>query len=189
MSQQDRDAGLQLWGGLECTVNRVSDQYFSQMERNGHLDRPGDIERFASLGIRAVRYPVLWECTAPDGIESADWSWSDERLPRLRELGVEPIAGLVHHGSGPRHTSLVSPCFADKLAEYAGAVAQRYPWLTYYTPVNEPLTTARFSGLSGVWYPHGRSEELFVRALLNQCRGTVLAMRAIRPRNLCRPMT
>ncbi|TWI67358.1 dTDP-4-dehydrorhamnose reductase [Pseudoduganella lurida] len=181
--QPERGAGLELWGGLECTVNRVSDQYFSQMERNGHIDRPGDIERFASLGIRAVRYPVLWECTAPDGIESADWSWSDERLPRLRELGVEPIAGLVHHGSGPRHTSLVSPCFAEKLAEYAGAVAQRYPWLTYYTPVNEPLTTARFSGLSGVWYPHGRSEALFVRALLNQCRGTVLAMRAIRAVN------
>jgi dTDP-4-dehydrorhamnose reductase len=25
-----------------------------------------------------------------------------------------------------------------------------------WTPVNEPLTTARFSGLYGHWYPHGR---------------------------------
>lgn len=174
---------LELWGGLECTINRVSDQYFSQMERNGHIDRLDDIDRFASLGIRAVRYPVLWERTAPDGIDHADWSWSDARLPRLRDLGVEPIAGLVHHGSGPRHTSLVSPCFAEKLAQFAGAVARRYPWLTYYTPVNEPLTTARFSALSGVWYPHARSEESFVRALLNQCRATVLAMRAIRAVN------
>src|SRR5687767_8653323 len=131
-------APLELWGGLECTINRVSDQYFSQMERNGHRGRLEDIDRFASLGIKAVRYPVLWECTAPDGPESADWSWSDARLPRLRDLGVEPIAGLVHHGSGPRHTSLISPCFPEKLAEFAGAVARRYPWLTYYTPVNEP---------------------------------------------------
>ncbi|HEX8602255.1 MAG TPA: family 1 glycosylhydrolase, partial [Pseudoduganella sp.] len=174
---------LQLWGGLECTINRVSDQYFSQMERNGHIDRLDDIDRFASLGIRAVRYPVLWEHTAPDGIDNADWSWSDARLPRLRDLGVEPIAGLVHHGSGPRHTSLVSPCFPEKLAEFAGAVARRYPWLTYYTPVNEPLTTARFSALSGVWYPHARSETAFVRALIHQCRATVLAMRAIREVN------
>jgi dTDP-4-dehydrorhamnose reductase len=174
---------LEIWGGLECTVNRVLDNYFSQMERNGHAARRDDLERFASLGIRAVRYPVLWERTAPNGLEQADWSWPDERLPRLRELGVKPIVGLVHHGSGPRHTSLVDPAFPAQLAAYAGAVAQRYPWVEYYTPVNEPLTTARFSGLYGVWYPHGRDEKTFIQALLNQCRATVLSMRAIREVN------
>jgi dTDP-4-dehydrorhamnose reductase len=53
----------------------------------------------------------------------------------------------------------------------------------YYTPVNEPLTTARFSGLYGLWYPHGRDERTFVQALLNQCRAVVLSMRAIRQVN------
>jgi dTDP-4-dehydrorhamnose reductase len=43
-------------------------------------------------------------------------------------------------------------------------VAARYPWLRDYTPVNEPLTTARFSGLYGVWYPHHRNTHSFVRA-------------------------
>jgi dTDP-4-dehydrorhamnose reductase len=180
---QPASSPLQLWGGLECTVNRVRDQYFSQMERNGHAERLQDLERFASLGIRAIRYPVLWERTAPDGIDAADWSWSDERLPVLQQLGVTPIVGLVHHGSGPRHTSLVSPDFAEKLAGYAGAVARRYPWVEYWTPVNEPCTTARFSGLNGVWYPHDTSEEGFIRALINQCRAVVLAMRAIRAVN------
>ncbi|SDC35279.1 dTDP-4-dehydrorhamnose reductase [Massilia sp. PDC64] len=180
---QPASSPLQLWGGLECTVNRVRDQYFSQMERNGHAERLQDLERFASLGIRAIRYPVLWERTAPDGIDSADWSWSDERLPVLQQLGVTPIVGLVHHGSGPRHTSLVSPDFAEKLAEYAGAVARRYPWVEYWTPVNEPCTTARFSGLNGVWYPHDTSEQGFIRALINQCRAVVLSMRAIREVN------
>jgi dTDP-4-dehydrorhamnose reductase len=174
---------LALWGGLECTVNRVRDNYFSQMDRNGHAGRLQDIERFASLGIKAIRYPVLWERTAPDGIDKADWTWPDERLPALRDLGVTPIVGLVHHGSGPRHTSLVDPAFPEQLAEYAGAVARRYPWVEYYTPVNEPLTTARFSGLNGVWYPHGSDEPTFVRALLNQCRAVVLSMRAIRAVN------
>ena len=180
---QPASSTLQLWGGLECTVNRVRDQYFSQMDRNGHAERLQDLERFASLGIRAIRYPVLWERTAPDGIESADWSWSDERLPVLQQLGVTPIVGLVHHGSGPRHTSLMADDFADKLAEYAGAVARRYPWVEYWTPVNEPCTTARFSGLNGVWYPHGTSEDGFIRSLINQCRAVVLSMRAIREVN------
>jgi dTDP-4-dehydrorhamnose reductase len=178
---RDSDSScVELWGGVECTVNRVGDHYFSQLERSGHASRFDDLDRVAELGIRALRYPVLWERTAPDGIESADWSWPDERLARLRELGISPIVGLIHHGSGPVHTSLVDPTFAGKLAEYASAVAQRYPWVEYYTPVNEPLTTARFSGLYGVWYPHGRDERTFKDALLNQCRGVVLAMRAIR---------
>jgi dTDP-4-dehydrorhamnose reductase len=171
---------MALWGGLECTVNRARDNYFTQIERNGHAARIQDLERFVSLGVCALRYPVLWERTAPGELADANWSWPDQRLPALRELGVTPIVGLLHHGSGPRHTSLVDPAFADKLAGFAGAVAARYPWVEYYTPVNEPLSTARFSGLSGVWYPHGRDERTFVQALLNQCRAVVLSMRAIR---------
>ena len=174
---------LEVWAGVECTVNRVGDQYFDQLERNGHATRLDDLNLFAALGVRAIRYPVLWERTAPNGLESADWSWADERLGRLRELGIRPIVGLVHHGSGPRHTSLIDPVFPEKLAEFARAVAERYPWVDSYTPVNEPLTTARFSGLYGHWYPHGQDGLTFVRALLTECRATVLAMQAIREVN------
>ena len=127
-----------------------------------------------------MRYPVLWERVAPGGPANADWSWPDERLSRLRELGVRPIVGLVHHGSGPPQTSLVDPSFPELLAEYAGAVAARYPWVRDWTPVNEPLTTARFSGMYGHWYPHGRDVPTFARCLLTQCRAVVLAMGAIR---------
>jgi dTDP-4-dehydrorhamnose reductase len=96
---------------------------------------------------------------------------------------VRPIVGLVHHGSGPAHTSLIDPAFPEGLAAYAGAVAARYPWVEDYTPVNEPLTTARFSPLYGHWYPHTRDDCSFVQALLIQCKATVLAMRAIRAAN------
>ncbi|MFL6227578.1 MAG: family 1 glycosylhydrolase [Pyrinomonadaceae bacterium] len=182
-SETPRDRRLELWGGVECTVNRVGDEYFDQLARNGHAARLEDLDLFADLGVRALRYPVLWERTAPEGLDHADWSWADERLARLRELGVRPIVGLVHHGAGPRHTSLVDPAFPEKLAEYARAVARRYPWVDAYTPVNEPLTTARFSGLYGLWHPHGRDDQTFVRCLVNQCRGVVLAMRAVRETN------
>jgi dTDP-4-dehydrorhamnose reductase len=181
--QTPQPAPLELWAGIECTVNRVGDSFFDQLELNGHARRIRDLELFAELGVRALRYPVLWERTAPGGLKRADWSWADERLKRLRELGVNPIVGLVHHGSGPRDTSLVDPAFPEKLAAYARAVSQRFPWVTHYTPVNEPLTTARFSGLYGHWYPHGRNPQTFARALINQCRAVVLAMRAIREIN------
>ncbi len=179
----DQLAPLEMWGGLECTVNRVGDRFLDQLEMNGHARRIEDLDQFADLGITAIRYPVLWERTAPEGPASADWSWPDRRLTRLRELGVRPIVGLVHHGSGPLGTDLLHPGFPGMLAEYAGAVAERYPWATDYTPVNEPLTTARFSALYGFWYPHHRDEGSFFRAVLTQCNGVAEAMRAIRKVN------
>jgi len=179
MTAAGREA-MQLWGGIECTCNRVGERYIDQAARSGYEQRADDPARIAALGVRALRFPILWEKTAPQGLASADWSWPDRQLPALREAGVEVIAGLVHHGSGPRHTSLLDPDFAEQLAEYAGAVAARYPWINDYTPVNEPLTTARFAGLYGLWYPHKRSDAAFVAALLNQCRAVVLSMQAIR---------
>jgi len=174
------DSLPELWGGIESTVNRVGDRYFDQLRRGGHWERIQDLDLIAALGIKALRYPVLWELTAPDGVEKADWTWPDARLARLRELGVRPIVGLLHHGSGPRHTSLVDPAMPEQLARYARAVAERYPWVEDFTPVNEPLTTARFSGMYGHWYPHGKDHSTFARALVEQCRAVVLAMRAIR---------
>lgn len=181
--QHNSQLPLQIWAGVECTVNRVGDDYFDQLERNGHAMRLSDLDLFAELGIAAIRYPVLWERSSPLGLENADWSWADVRLGRLRELGICPIVGLLHHGSGPRDTSLVDLLLPEKISAYARAVASRYPWVTHYTPINEPLTTARFSGLYGHWYPHGRDKLTFARALLNQCRGIVLAMQAIREIN------
>ncbi len=174
---------LELWAGPECTVNRVGDEYRDQLIANGFHDRLDDLDRLAQLGATRVRFPLLWERTAPDGPDSFDWAWSDQRIERLRQLGVAPIAGLLHHGSGPRYTGLLDPNFPGLLADYARAVAQRYPGIDAYTPVNEPLTTARFSALYGVWYPHRHDDKSFVRALLNQIRGTVLAMRAVREIN------
>lgn len=174
---------LELWGGIECTINRVGDEHFDQLERSGHVARITDLHLFKQLGVRALRYPLLWERIAPHNLEQAEWSWADKRLSLLRDLKIRPIIGLVHHGSGPLHTSLVDQDFPEKLAAYARAVAERFPWAEAYTPVNEPLTTARFSGLYGHWYPHGRDALTFARALLTQCRAVVLAMRAIRQIN------
>jgi dTDP-4-dehydrorhamnose reductase len=176
-------ASIELWGGPECTINRVGDRFLDQLERTGHYDRPGDIALFADLGLKALRYPVLWEKVSPDAPDVRDWSFSDARLPLIRDQGMRAIVGLCHHGSGPTYTSLMDEGFATGLADHARAVAERYPWIEDWTPVNEPLTTARFSGLYGFWYPHLSDERASWLALLNEIDATRLSMRAVREVN------
>jgi len=179
-SIHSRQEHLELWGGVECTVARVGDLYRDQVAETGHFARADDLAAIAALGIRTLRYPIIWETISPDHPDAQDWRWHDARLAELQRLGITPIAGLVHHGSGPRHTSLVDPLFPELLARHAERVARRYPWLRMFTPVNEPLTTARFSGLYGHWYPHRKDMHSFLHALINQCRAIVLSMRTIR---------
>ena len=182
MTDHDPRAPLELWAGCECTLNRVGDVQHDQLALTGHYGRLDDLDRLAELGVRTIRYPILWE-----RIESlrgsgsvAPFAWHDAAMARLQALGVDPIVGLVHHGSGPFGTSLLDDGFAEGLAAFAREVAERYPWVRRYTPVNEPLTTARFSALYGVWYPHVSDDAAFLRATLTQVRATRLAMAAIR---------
>jgi dTDP-4-dehydrorhamnose reductase len=179
----DHDGGsppLELWGGVECTIVRLGDEYRDQSAETGHLHRRSDIDLIADLGVTTVRYPILWEAIAPDSPDDCDWAWTDERLSMLRERGIKVIGGLTHHGSGPRYTELLDPEFPQKLADFAARTAERYPWIEMWTPVNEPLTTARFSALYGHWYPHTKDYALFIRALVNECKGVLESMRAIR---------
>jgi dTDP-4-dehydrorhamnose reductase len=174
---------LELWGGVECTVVRIGDQFRNQVLETGHAARMTDLDAMAALGVKAVRYPIVWETVAPQTLSECDFSWHDRRLERLQELGIRVVGGLVHHGSGPRYTSLLDTEFPKKLADYASKVARRYDWIDTWTPVNEPLTTARFSCLYGHWYPHQRAHDAMLRALANECYGTALSMQAIRSVN------
>src|SRR3954466_11385265 len=114
---------IELWGGIECTINRIGDRFIDQLERCEHYTREGDLEAIAALGVKALRYPVLWEREEPNvleradcgvarnGLARADCGVPDHPLARLRSLAVEPIVGFVHHGSGPEGTHLLDPDF------------------------------------------------------------------------------
>ena len=175
---------LELWGGVECSVVRIGSDYRNQLVETGHAARFSDLDAMADLGVKAVRYPILWETVAPESPTELDFSWHDKRLEHLRERGIKVIAALVHHGSGPAYTNLLDPHFPDLLADYAARVARRYSWIEYWNPVNEPMTTARFSCLYGHWYPHLTDINAAFRALVNQClaiKRSIEAIRAIAP--------
>jgi dTDP-4-dehydrorhamnose reductase len=172
----------EIWGGIECTINRVNDFYFDQLAFTNFYQYPQN-EVIAGLGIKKLRFPVLWEKHEPTKDAIINWQWTATQLEYFKRCGIDVIAGLIHHGSGPSFTNLLDPAFPELLAQYAYKVAVQFPWLTYYTPVNEPLTTARFSGLYGLWYPHASDDKSFLKALVHQMKGIVLSMQEIRKIN------
>src|SRR5690606_25531994 len=164
-------------------INRVENKFYDQLNFSGHYKRENDLEKICGLGIKKIRYPILWEKHQPTKNKKINFNWIEKQLEELHFLGIDPIAGLLHHGSGPAFTNLLDKDFPGLFAAYAKAVATKFPWINYYTPINEPLTTARFSGLYGLWYPHAKNDVSFVRMLLNQLKASVLAMGEIRKIN------
>jgi len=102
---------IELWSGPECTICRVGNKWRDQARETGHDRRLEDLDHIADLGIKTVRYPILWERAAEDCSSPLDLTWADRQLERWRELGVEVIGALVHHGSGPPGTDLLHPDF------------------------------------------------------------------------------
>ena len=99
---------LRLWGGFECSVVRIGHAWRDQVRETGHHDRGArDLDQVAALGIRTLRYPVLWERVTPGQAGASGWAWHDRQLEVLRQRGIATVAGLLHHGSGPRGTELL----------------------------------------------------------------------------------
>ncbi len=63
----------EVWGGVECTCNRVGDRYFDQIKLSGHAQRVSDYAMFRDLGIRTLRFGMLWERHERE----PSWRWSD----------------------------------------------------------------------------------------------------------------
>lgn len=178
----DHQKTVEIWGGIEYSVARVNNRFTDQLKKSGYDKRPDYIRLFADLGIKTIRFPILWEkVSCKKG--KPDFSSVDRHIEKLLKYNITPIAGFVHHGNGPDFTCLSDPNFSEYLAEYAQQVVLHYPFLKYYTPLNEPLTTARFGGLYGIWYPHARDNKTFITLFLNQIKGIILSMKAIREVN------
>jgi beta-glucosidase len=114
-----------------------------------------DLTAAKELGATALRYGVSWPLvhTAPGVF---DWSVLDERLRyAVQDLGLLIIADLVHYGTPTwLEDSFADPGYPDAVAEFTGAFADRYRGVVdHITPLNEPVTTASFAGLRGVWPP------------------------------------
>ena len=86
----------------------------------GRLRRSRSAGRSSACARCAI--PILWERIEQRATATGRrWAWTDVRMDRLRELGIEPIVGLVHHGSGPLGTNLLD----RRLRRRSGGVRPR----------------------------------------------------------------
>ncbi|WP_431300803.1 family 1 glycosylhydrolase [Tabrizicola sp. BL-A-41-H6] len=174
---RDASRPLELWAGLECSHVTIDGAIRDQLHETGHLIRDDDLDRIADLGIRTIRYPLLWAHAEGGGPTLADHG---RRLARLEALGITPIAGFLHHGAGPDGLLPTDPGFAERLADFAETVVRRFPSLRHFTPINEPVTTARIACLYGQWEPHARDTPTFLRHVAGYATATAEVMRRIR---------
>jgi beta-glucosidase/6-phospho-beta-glucosidase/beta-galactosidase len=150
-----------------------------QMEKCGHYARwEEDFALVRDLGLNALRYgpPYYRTHVAPDRY---DWDSADAPMARLRELGIEVIADLCHFGVPSWLGGFQDPAFPVLFADYARSFARRYPWVRYFTPVNEIFICADFSALRGWWNECDANDAAFVRAMRNLCMAHELAVEAI----------
>jgi beta-glucosidase len=149
------------------------------MEKCGHYKRwRDDLALVRELGMYYLRWgPAIHRTyTAP---ATYDWAWIDDVMAEMQRLEIEPILDLMHFGLPDWMGNFQNPEFPPYFAEYAGAFAQRFPYVKYWTPVNEILITALFSAKYGWWNEQLSSDEAFIRAIINICRANHMAMRAI----------
>jgi beta-glucosidase/6-phospho-beta-glucosidase/beta-galactosidase len=156
-------------------------------ELTGHSDSwRSDLELARDLGATAVRYGVSWPLVHV-GPDEFDWTVLDEVLPyAVDELGLTIVADLVHYGT-PRWLpgSFADPGYPAAIESFASAFAARYrSRVSHFTPLNEPVTTASFCGLRGIWPPALTGWDGWVAVAVPIALGmarTIAAIRSVHP--------
>jgi beta-glucosidase/6-phospho-beta-glucosidase/beta-galactosidase len=161
--------------GIECSYPTIEHGRWrrDEMDSTGHYELwQHDFELARQIGITHIRYgpPLHLIFLAPGRF---DWDYSDPQMEELREHGPEPIVDLCHFGVPSWLGNFQNPEIAAALAEYAGAFADRYPWVRFYTPVNEMYVSARMSALDGIWNEQLRDEGAYARAAWNLARASI----------------
>ncbi|AMM21459.1 hypothetical protein AX769_16620 [Frondihabitans sp. PAMC 28766] len=152
----------------------------------GHDDHwREDFDRVVALGATGVRYGVSWPLTHT-GPDMFDWSVLDERFDyAVNTLGLTIVADLVHYGTPTWLTrSFDDEGYPEAIALFAGRFAERYRGVVdHITPLNEPITTASFCGLRGVWPPALSGWSGWTRVTLQIVDGLRRSIAAIRKAN------
>ncbi len=142
---------------------------------------PEDLQLAVEVSVNAIRYSVPWYLSNP-APGTYDWEWIARPIDWLSRHGIVPIIDLLHYGAPAwLGDGVVNADFPARFAEYAAAFANRFAGeVRYYTPVNEPQTSAMFSGYLKRWPPYLEGVSGWAKVSLRLAEAMVLASRALR---------
>ena len=166
--------------GIECSNPVIADNHrVDQLALTGHYENwKKDLRLVKALGLRYLRYgPPIHRIFLGPG--KYDWTWLDKAMAEMQRLGIRPIIDLIHFGLPDWLGNFQNPEWPQHMADYARAFAERYPWVRFYTPVNEIYITAQFSAAFGWWNERLMSDRGFITNIKHCVKGAMLAMRAI----------
>lgn len=135
------ESGIQIDAGIEC-IERGG---FDPQVRNGHLAHryDADLRQIAACGARRVRYGISRALSYNSRTDRYDFGRYEGPLAAMRRLGLEPMLDLNHFAEW-----IVEPDAPRMMAEFADAVGRAFPWVTWYSIVNEPTFTAEWFGVA-----------------------------------------
>ncbi|TGE21823.1 glycosyl hydrolase family protein [Hymenobacter aquaticus] len=150
-----------------------------ELEKAKHYDNwRRDFELVKEMGLEFLRYgpPYYKTHLGPD---KYDWEFTDLTFGALREMDITPIVDLCHFGVPDWIGNFQNPDFPRLFADYCRAFATRFPYIQFYTPINEIYIAAFFSAQMGWWNERKASDRDFVTTLKNICKANVMGMQAI----------
>jgi beta-glucosidase/6-phospho-beta-glucosidase/beta-galactosidase len=178
------DGDLHFALGIEDTFvpqAREGERPIDEYELTEHYTQYAtDFRLAASCGADLLRWGVPWYRVAPER-DRWDWDWVDRAIDSMREAGLRPIVDLLHYGTPTwLDDQFAHPDYPRHVEEYAARFAERYgDDATDYTPVNEPVIHALFSGEYAYWPPYLSGARGFTTIAANLAQGFVRSQRAI----------
>ena len=184
--RKENKAGFMFATGIECSYPTIDQGRWrrDEMDSTRHYDLwQEDFELAREIGITHIRYGPPLHLTY-EGPGRFDWNYIDPQMEELREFGPEPIVDLCHFGVPEWLGNLQNPDIGKALEEYAGAFAERFPWVRFYTPVNEMYVCARMSALDGIWNEQLQDEGAYAKAAWNLANASIRMSDAILKRRV-----
>lgn len=167
--------------GQTARGERVLDEYdLTQHTQNWRED----LELARHIGVQMIRYGIPWYKVQNER-GKFDWHWTDQVMSYFEKCKeITPIIDLMHYGTPLwLENEFIHEDYPTLVASYAAEFAKRYPFVKYYTPLNEPFINAEWCGWSGTWPPYLKGHHGFVTMIRQLCKGIVLTVRALREVN------
>jgi len=156
----DGGRGPSIWDTFCAEPGRIRNGDTGEVACDHYHRYAEDVALMRELGVDAYRFSIAWPRIQPTGsgpANRAGLDFYDRLLDELLEAGIRPAATLYHWdlpqalqdagGWENRDT-------AQRLAEYAGLVADRYgDRVAMWMPLNEPVVVTMFGYAVGTHAP------------------------------------